>query len=171
MPLTPAQLPALKTELTTDPRGYGYAADITVGNVEALTRKLNLTRDGSTGTVPTNPTAGGGLASGIIRMNNESTDTGKIRAAVTFAGFNGLVTATQDWFVWLTSNGYVTVNAHLLQQLAGIPTATSAIWAAADRTAMNAAMESILRKFASRADELFATSVTEDNVSKALLLP
>lgn len=33
MPLTPTQLQALKTELNTDPRSYGYAADIASGYI------------------------------------------------------------------------------------------------------------------------------------------
>lgn len=48
MPLTTAQLQTLKTELNSDPRSYGYAADILSGYVGGLRDKLNLARAGIT---------------------------------------------------------------------------------------------------------------------------
>lgn len=176
MPLTPAQLSALKTEFTNDPRGYGYAQYWTTGYDGALNFLINAARDGVvrvitdvTISLPTTPTGAGGSADGIIKINNASVDTGQIRAAVTFAAFDGLVTASRQWFDWLTANGFISVNAHLLQSLAGIPTATGSIWALADRTAMNAAMESLMRKFGSRAEELFGVGVvvSTDDVSRS----
>lgn len=158
MPLTPTQLTALKAELTNDPRGYGYAADLASGNDAGLVAKLNLPRDGTNG-------------GPLIKVKNASVETGLIRAAVTFAGYDGLVTASQAWFNWLTGGGSITVNDHLLQQLAGIPTATGSIWASADRTAMNAAMESLMRRIGSRSEELFGVLVTDTDVAKAKLLP
>jgi len=166
MALTDVQIVALKAELQNDPRGYGYNA---AGRNDTLMQiAINTARDGTN--PPSNPTADGGAASGAIKKDNKTVDTGAIRAAVTFAGFDGLVTASQAWFQWLTANGFITVNAHLLQQLAGIPTATNSIWAAADRTAMNAAMEAIMRRFTSRADELFNANVTVEEVGRALNL-
>ena len=44
MPLTNSQLVQLKTELNTDPNGYGYAADLNSGNDAGLVAKLNLRR-------------------------------------------------------------------------------------------------------------------------------
>ena len=44
MPLTSQQLQTLKTELTTDPRGYGYAALITAKNWNGLRDAVNLPR-------------------------------------------------------------------------------------------------------------------------------
>lgn len=157
MPLAATQLAALKTELNTDPRTYGYAADLASGNDSALVAKLNLPRDGTNG-------------GPVIKVNNPSVDTGRIRAAVTFAAFDGLVTASRQWFDWLTANGFISVNAHLLQSLAGIPTATGSIWAAGDRTAMNAAMEGLMRRNGSRAEELFGVAVTDVDVAKAKAL-
>lgn len=46
MSLTPAQYVALKTELTTDPKGYGYAADWAAGNDQSLANLLNQIRPG-----------------------------------------------------------------------------------------------------------------------------
>lgn len=150
-----AQLLILKNEFTNDPRGYGYAQFWTTTPFDGgLPPIINLVRDG-TNTGP------------AIKLNNPSVDTGKIRAAVTFQAFDGLVVAAQAWFEWLTANGFITVNDHLLQQLAGIPTAASAIWATADRVAMNAAMEALMRKFGSRAEELlgYGVVVTANDVS------
>lgn len=47
--LTTTQIAALKTELNTDPRAYGYAADLASGNDAGLVAKLNLVRDGTNG--------------------------------------------------------------------------------------------------------------------------
>lgn len=47
MALTPAQYQTLKTELLTDPRGYGYAPLRTSGSDNALADLLNLVRDGT----------------------------------------------------------------------------------------------------------------------------
>ncbi len=164
--MTPAQLATLKSELQNDPRGYGYNA--AVRNDTDIANRINARRDGTN--PPSNPTAGGGNADGTIKLNLLSVDTGVIRATVSFAAFVGLVTSSQAWFQWLTSSGSITVNAALLQNLAGIPTAANSIWAAGDRTAMNAAMEGLMRRFASRAEELFGFgfSVSVNDVGAAL---
>lgn len=150
-----AQLLILKNEFTNDPRGYGYAQFWSVTPFDGgLPPIINAARTGAD-------------IGPAIKLNNPSVDTGKIRASVTFAGFDGLVVAAQAWFEWLTANGFITVNDHLLQQLAGIPTASGSIWASADRVAMNAAMEALMRKFGSRAEELlgYGVVVTANDVS------
>lgn len=48
MPLNATQLQTLKTELNSDPRSYGYAADLASGNDAGLVAKLNLARAGIT---------------------------------------------------------------------------------------------------------------------------
>lgn len=73
---------ALTTELATDPRGYGYATALAIGNDTELARLLNLDRDGSIGTVPTNPTADGGQASGIILVPRTSCSTLEVIEAI-----------------------------------------------------------------------------------------
>lgn len=45
MPLSPAQLTALRTELATDPRGLGYAAPLASADDPALAALLNGVRD------------------------------------------------------------------------------------------------------------------------------
>lgn len=166
MPLTTAQLAILKTELQTDPRGYGYNA--AGRNDTAMAAIINTARDGTN--APTTPTADGGAADGSIRLILNTVDTSKVRAVVTQSAFDGLVTATRNYFTWLTGSNTITGNASLLQSLAGVPTANGSIWATGDRTAMNAAMDAVLRKFGSRAEEKFGqgVSVTIDDVGNAL---
>jgi hypothetical protein len=132
-------LQALKTEFQTNPVGMPYLAFVD-GNDTANADIIN-NADGS------NPRT----------VNNQNVDTGLIRGNVTFDAFDGLVVAEQSWFEWLTANGVIPVNAETLQQLAGIPTATGSIWAAADRTAMNAAMTALMQRNVSRAEEIVDT--------------
>lgn len=63
---------ALATEINTDPRGYGFAALKASGSDQGIVDSLNLPRDGTAGRVPTNPTAAGGLATGIISVKRNS---------------------------------------------------------------------------------------------------
>lgn len=44
----PINYPALATEITSDPRGYGYAADVATGNDTAVATQLNAIRPGIT---------------------------------------------------------------------------------------------------------------------------
>jgi hypothetical protein len=82
MSLTTAQLATLKTELQTDPRGYGYAAFISAGSDNGLVAAVNLTRDGTAGTVPTRPTAAGGVASGIVTIKRTDMTPAELLEAI-----------------------------------------------------------------------------------------
>lgn len=44
----PISYPALAAEITSDPRGYGYAADVAVGSDTGVKDRLNLPRAGIT---------------------------------------------------------------------------------------------------------------------------
>jgi hypothetical protein len=165
MPLTATQLVTLKTEFQTDPRGYGYAGQMNPRNDDMLARLINFARDGVT--VPP-----AGVAGQSIKINQATVNTGLIRGATTLGAFGGLNVDEKDWFSWLTANGEIPVNAETLQQLAGVPDSAGSMWLLADRPAMNAAMEAIMRKWGSRAEELFGrgTVVSIDDVGKALNL-
>lgn len=151
------ELQSLKDELTNNPIGMAYLA-LTAENDVANANAIN-NADG------TNPRT----------INNSTVDTGDIRGNTTFDGFDGLTTAEQAWFEWLTVNGVIPVNAETLEKLAGIPTANQAIWAAADRTAMNAAMTALMQFQGSRAQEISDTLgvsiVAPADVRDARLLP
>lgn len=77
-----AQRTALATELNTDPRGYGYAAAIAIGNDTEVARLLTLDRDGSAGRVPTNPTADGGRADGVVLVPRQFCSTLEVIEAI-----------------------------------------------------------------------------------------
>lgn len=154
MPLNPTQLQALRDEMVNDPRGYGYAADLSSGNDAGLVTRLNTRRDGTN--VPP-----------AIQLSNATADTEAIRAAVTKAAYDGLTTGDRSWLNWLTGAGSIVVNADNLQTLAGIPTSTGSVWSTGTRTAMNAAMDALLRYFGSRSQELFVVSVTDVDVANA----
>ncbi len=137
---------ALKTEIDTDPLGLGYKNSPTPGDWKGDQVIADLINNAN-GTTPRT-------------VNHANVDTGDIRSDVEFAWFDGLVIAEQSWLEWLTANGSIKVNAHMLQQLAGIPTATDSIWAAADRDAANAAMTSLMQFTGSRAQELWGEGRT-----------
>jgi len=138
---------ALKDEIENDPLTLGYKNSGTSGDWKGDQVIADLINNAS----GANPRT----------VNFEHVDTGDIRSDVEFDWFDGLVTAEQAWFEWLTQNGVVKVNAHMLQQLAGIPTTGSnSIWAAADRTAANAAMAALMQFQGSRAQELWGEGRT-----------
>jgi hypothetical protein len=62
----PVDYPILKSELQTDPRGYGYAPYLAGGDMQGPTDLLNAVRDGTN--PGTNPTADGGQADGTITI-------------------------------------------------------------------------------------------------------
>lgn len=76
--MTSAQLAVLKTELQTDPRGYGYNA--AVRNDTNMALIINTVRDGTN--PPANPTADGGVASGKITLNRPDCAPSEILEAI-----------------------------------------------------------------------------------------
>jgi len=144
---------ALKDEIENDPLALGYKNSPASGDWKGdqVIADIINNADG------TNPRT----------VNFENVDTGDIRSDVQFDWFDGLVVAEQSWFEWLTANGTIKVNDHMLQQLAGIPTANGSIWAAADRTPANAAMAALMQFQGSRAQELWDRTVTPGDVGRA----
>lgn len=143
---------ALKDEITINPVSMPYPAFVE-GNDTAIADVCNDMT--------------------LRTLNNEEVETGAIRAAVEFEWFDGLIASEQAWFEWLTVNGIIPVNDHLLQKLAGIPTANESIWATADRTAANAALTALMQRLGSRREELGDTigtgTVTGSIVQQARL--
>lgn len=106
-------------------------------------------------------------------VNNDVVDTGEMRGQTTFDAFDGLVTAEQAWFEWLTANGVIPVTTDTLLQLAGI--GGNSIWAVADRPVMEPRMTALMQRQGSRAEEiaetLGASVVTPSDVANARQLP
>lgn len=148
---------ALKDEITTNTASMAYVA-LVDGNDVANAAVINNS-DGA------NPRT----------VNFDNVETGDIRGSITFDAFDGLVTAEQAWFEWLTASGVIPVNAETLQQLAGIPTANDSIWATADRTEANATMAALMQFQGSRAQEIKDTLggeyVSPADIREARLLP
>lgn len=168
MGLTVTQLAALKTELQTDPRGYGYAA--ANRNDTDMAARINLVRDGSAGTVPTNPTGGNpaGLASGIISIKRPSIpraellnaiDTRDLKASPTALEGSVLESILQsDTIALLNDDGSNNLTRQNLNRLL------------ADTQGSQSRLGVIAKRSASRAEELFGfgAAVSIDDVGRAL---
>lgn len=143
----PAHLAALKSEATTDPVAVGYTV-ITDGNTSKFITEINAKN---------------------YTVQKPKIAPASVISAVTFAAYNGVSIDGQEWLQWITSSmsadETLPVTADIKQQLAGIPTATAAIWAAANRTAMNAAMAALINVPGSRAEVLwgYGTSISRED--------
>lgn len=133
-------LAALITEITTDPDGLGYATAPT-WDIGEIADALNLKRT-------------------QYQVDKPYISSADVRASCTYDAYNNLSIDEQEWLRWITgSNGLneenLKVTDDLKQQLAGVPTANSAIWAAGNRNEMNPVMLSLIRFDGSRAEDLF----------------
>jgi len=135
----PADLAALKSEVNTDPNGYGYDPSATENGVLEL---INLAR----------------VAITISKPNISAAD---VRGATTYDAYNNLSIDEQEWIRWVTgSNGVneesVEVTPDLRLQLTDAEgNGTASIWAASNRAAMNAAMLALIDVTGSRAQQLW----------------
>lgn len=165
---TAAQLATLRTELATDPRGYGYAALVQAANDQGVADMLNLLRDGTAGRVPTTPTGAGGLASGIINVRRNDISGAEIIQAVDPVGDQSTNTTNlQGLFFnaccsmrllsFVNSDGSDNLVLKNLKQCFGSGSAS--------RTALG----NLSKRVGSRGEELFVagTSITTDDVGNA----
>ncbi len=164
MALSAAQIAALKTELNTDPRGYGFAADLASGNDSGLVAKLNLKRDGAPGNVPANPTGAGGQASGIITVFRTDIPVKEVIASIAPVDYAAL-TQLQISKITLQFAGTGMIidatNANTRGSFAGIFSSMSAPTVAA--------VNALAQRVGSRAEELFGTGavITDLDVTHA----
>lgn len=158
---------ALKTELQTDPRGYGYAA--LTGDYTNTAVALNRVRDGSAGTVPATPTGAGGLASGVVTVKRIDINASEVLEAVDRADFvatpNALLcsyfeSATQQQKLRLVAEDGS--DTRILSNLKGCFTNSTP-----SRTRLN----TIALRSGSRAEELFGTGTNIDvsDIERALV--
>ena len=96
--MTTAQLLMIGNEIKNDPRGYGYGYP---NRSDAqFTADINRVRDGSAGTVPSNPTAEAGAATGIILVKRKDIRPSEILEQVAQADFvaapNALLVANYE---------------------------------------------------------------------------
>jgi len=151
-------LEALKNEIEEDSVSLGYKNSPTSGDWKGDQVIADLINN-----------AGGTTPRTVTR---DHVDTGDIRSSLEFDAFDGLVTAEQAWFEWLTANGSIAINDHMLQQLAGIPTADDSIWALQERAVANAAMAALMQFQGGRAEELWGvgTNISASQVGAAFNL-
>lgn len=175
MGLSATQIAALKTELQTDPRGYGYNA--AARNDTLMASIIDTVRDGTN--PPATPTAVGGNADGHIDVKRADVKASEIVLAIDLADIAALPTnpnntqlsterrslaylqmlsCMTDPVQLLNDNG---TNTPVVSNVANIFTAGSATL-----TRLNA----LRFRFGSRTEELFGrnVSVTIDDIGKAL---
>ena len=157
MGLSPAQLATLKTELSTDPRGYGYATNWAAGNDGGLTPIINLIRDGTAGTVPTNPTAAGGTADGKIIRFKTSVAPMEIMGVIDVRDF--ISNANNLQAAWFESLMQITNNLVPLADSQGNKTfvRTNLDRAVGNTNGSQTRLDALAQRFGSRAEELFGT--------------
>ena len=138
----PADLAALKSEVTTDPLALGYNASS--GDTGLVLETINLVR-------------------AQFVVSKPAIDPGDVRAACTYDAYNNLSIDEQEWLQWITGSGggggnadslIVTVDLRL-QLTDAEGSGTGSIWAVSDRAAMNAAMLDLIDINGSRAEDLF----------------
>jgi hypothetical protein len=146
-----AQRAALTSELQTDPRTYGYAADITAKNDQALADKLNLLRTAANSGTGVALKASRGVRSGM-----------EVMSCIDAVEFAALLAGKQQYIIALVSPGEVDLSNAVVRtnlDLVFIAGATrTRLMAIADKTP------------ASRAEELFGvdTFITPQYVAQAL---
>jgi hypothetical protein len=169
MPLTNGQLAILKTELQTDPRGYGYLAS--QRNDTAMAVKINAVRDGTN--AGTTPTGDGGAANGIITIKRPDCLPAEILEAIDvrdlLASPPGVVSIplTQSWFESITqlskirlanADGSKTLIRKNVDRITG------------DTNLSQTRLDAVAVRNGSRAEEKFGVGVvvTDSDVSNAL---
>lgn len=134
----PADLLALKNEVNSDPLALGYNA--VSGDTGLVLDTINAKDAQFTASKP------------VISPAD-------VRSTCTYDAYNALSIDEQEWIRWMTGNGgdeQLPVTADLRLQLTDAEgNGTNSIWAAGDRTAMNAAMLALIDVDGSRAEDLF----------------
>lgn len=146
MALTTAQIAALKTEIQTDPRGYGWAAPYNAGNDTGLAAALNQPRDGSAGTGP------------AISINRGYIDAQELVEAIVQSEMPSNA-SQRDWLIMVASGDRVRVDTGStarsgLLAIFGAATVTRANLTAASTRAGSRVEELFGRDVAASADDI-----------------
>jgi hypothetical protein len=149
----------LKTELQTDPRGYGYAEHLTTGNDAALAGMLNTVRDGTNGTAITirRPTVGRFEILDAIDVRDFPATPGQVNNATLAASWFESITQA-DTVRLANPDGSKTQTRKNIDRLVG------------DTNGSQTRLDAVAIKNGSRAEELFGALVTvsSDDIAKAL---
>lgn len=149
MALTTAQIATLKTEITTDPRAYGWPALYNAGNDTGLAAALNQPRDGTAGTGP------------AISINRGYITSQELVEAVVQSEMPASANQ-RDWLIMVTQGDRVRVDTNSTAR-----TGLLAIFGAA--TATRANLTAASSRPGSRAEELFGrdVAVSADDIARA----
>ena len=142
----PDDLAALKSEVNTDPQGYGYVPESTYDGVLDI---INLKRDG-------------------IVVSNPTINASDIKAGMYFNAYNNLSIDEQEWIRWMTIADVIQVTQDFRDRMTGVlggSVTGDSIWAAADDDVMEPLMLALIDVDGSRAEELFGqgTSISRDD--------
>jgi hypothetical protein len=182
----PVDYARLQTELTTDPRGYGFRQHIIVAeggtnaglatNNSVLTTMMNLSRDGSN--PPSNPTADGGQADGRIPIRREQISSQEVWEAINMADMTVLpATPTEAQLslerrnlAWLSGLAAIPQVRLLNDDGSNTPVITNLSTIFPSGTPTRDRLIAISTRYGSRAEELFgkATVLTHTDISTAL---
>jgi hypothetical protein len=155
MSLTSAQYVALKSELNTDPRAYGYAGPIAAGADGLLSQMLNHVRDGATA-----PPAG--ATGAAISINKGTISSQELVEAVVQSEMPANA-SQRDWLLMVASGVRVrvdvgsTARSGLLAIFGGATVTRANLTAASSRNG-------------SRAEELFGVNVQLTDLDVAIAL-
>ena len=141
----PADLAALKTEITTDPNTYGYDPTSTyTGILDIINEKR-----------------------GTITVSKPFISPIDIKKETTYDAYNNLAIDEQEWLRWMTADvsgqENLAVTSDLRDRLTGVTGGSAtgdSIWAVADRATFEPAMLSLIDVDGSRAEELFGYGTT-----------
>ena len=154
MALTAVQLAALRSEFVNNPASMPYLA-FTEENVVANAEIIN----NATGANPRT-------------VNRDYISSADIRAAITYAAFDGLTVAEEAYVRFMCMGETLAVNTDTLKTFAAI--GGSSIWASADKAVMDPRMQSLMQYQGSRAQEIRGTigvsSVSPSDIRDAVNL-
>jgi hypothetical protein len=152
----PTQLSRLKTEITTDPRKYGYATPYAAKDNVATSRLINTARDGTN--PPQTPTGDGGQADGKIQLNRGTVPRNEVLDCLVQTDYPSNA-VQQGWLgIVLTYDPInVSTNSNVRAGLLNIFGPT---------TVTRANFITVSLKFASRSEEMFGvgTFISSDDI-------
>lgn len=161
-------LPALKTEIQTDPNAYGYAAHVAAGSTQAVADLLNLARTG----------LNGGPA---ITVRKSDVSSKSIWEAIDIADFPALpanpnntqLSTERRSLSWLEGLANIGMIRLLNDDGSDTPVVTNLQGIFPQGSATRSRLLALASRFGSQAEQLFGVGVVISNVdvAAALALP
>jgi hypothetical protein len=158
---------ALADEYRLDPRGYGYATDLAIGNDNGLMARGNEIRTGAN--PPANPTAAGGSANGSITIRRANVAPAEILEAI---DIRDLQPDTNANSTRLSAAWFQSVSQLPFIRLANPDSSKTVVRKNIDRLVNDTQLsqtrlDAVAIRNGSRNEELFGQNVGLDDVSSA----